>query len=199
MKELIAGIASVLAIAGNVPYLHDVITKKIQPHPYTWLVWSVVSGVTLAGQILKGGGAGAMPVAISEGFTVIIFLYALRYGFRDIQRKDTYALFAALLGLIPWALTKDPTISVVIVVCIDAVAFVPAFRKTWHHPKSETPLLYSMNVLRHILILFSLGSYNIATTFHSIVMIVLNSLMTFFIVRHDHKSVDEAHTEVERY
>ncbi len=185
MKEILAAIATVLAIAGNIPYLHDVISRKIQPHPYTWLVWSIVSGVTLAGQILKGGGAGAIPVAVSEACTCIIFLFALRYGFKDIQRRDTYALIIALLGLIPWALTKDPTISVVIVVCIDAVAFVPALRKTWHHPKSETPLLYSMNVLRHILILFSLGSYNIATTSHSIVMIVLNSMMTFFIVRHE--------------
>ena len=39
-----------------------------------------------------------------------------------------------------------------------------------------------MNVLRHIVTLFSFEAYNIATTLHSIVMIAANSLMTGFIV-----------------
>ena len=92
-------------------------------------------------------------------------------------------LVIALAGLIPWALTKDPTVSVVIAVSIDAVAFIPTLRKTWQQPKTETPLLYGMNTARHALALFSLGAYNVATTLHSIVMIVTNSLMTFFIMR----------------
>ncbi len=181
MKETIAVIASVIAIVGNIPYLRDVIQKRIQPHPYTWLVWTIVSLVTLFGQIAKGAGIGALPTAVAELFTVIIFIFSLQYGFKQIKKTDTYFLIAALLGLIPWALTKDPTISVIIVVSIDLIAFVPTLRKTWAHPKSETPILYSMNVVRHILTLFSLQAYNIATTLHSIAMIITNSLMTGFI------------------
>jgi hypothetical protein len=84
------------------------------------------------------------------------------------------------LGLIPWILTKDPTISVIIVVLIDLIAFVPTLRKTYYFPKSETPLLYGSNVLRHSLILATLSSYNIATMFHSISMILTNSVMVIF-------------------
>lgn len=96
---------------------------------------------------------------------------------------DNYFLAICLLGLIPWALTKDPTISVVIVVIIDIIAFVPTLRKTWAHPNTEKPLLYEMNVTRHILTLFSIQTYNVATTFHSIAMICTNILMTVFIYR----------------
>jgi len=39
-----------------------------------------------------------------------------------------------------------------------------------------------MNVVRHILTLFSLGAYNIATTLHSVVMIVTNTFMTGIIL-----------------
>jgi len=183
MREFLVFIAAILTVIGNVPYVRDVFTNKIQPHPYTWLVWSVVSGVTLAGQVAKGGGIGSIPTAISEMFTILIFIVSLRYGFRNIVRKDTYFLMAALLGLIPWALTNDPTISVIIVVGIDVVAFIPTLRKTWRKPESETPVLYAMNVLRHILTLFSLEAYNVATTLHSIAMIVTNTVMTAFILR----------------
>jgi hypothetical protein len=182
MKLWIAIIASVLAIIGNVPYLRDVIRRRVSPHPYTWLVWTIVSCIVFFGQLARGAGVGAIPTAASEIFTIIIFFFTLRHGFKDIRRMDTYFLIAALLGIIPWILTKDPTISVIIAVSIDAIAFVPTIRKTWENPHSETPLLYGTNVIRHILMLFSLQAYNVATTLHSIAMITINTLMTGMIL-----------------
>ena len=172
-KELLAVVATLFAIIGNVPYLIDVIKQKVKPHPYTWLVWTIVSAVTFFGAVAKGAGVGAIPTGVAEIFTVIIFFFSLRYG---------YFLIFALLGLIPWAITKDPTISVIIVVSIDFIAFLPTLRKTWTEPKTETALLYEMNVSRHILTLFSIQSYNIATMLHSIVMIVMNTIMSFIIL-----------------
>ena len=145
-------------------------------------MWTIVSGITLVGQITKGAGIGALPTAVAELFTVGIFFYSLQYGFKNVVKSDNYFLAAALLGLIPWAITKDPTASVIVAVTIDLIAFVPTIRKTWQHPKTETPQLYSANVVRHILTLLSLGSYNIATTLHSIAMITTNTIMTSIIL-----------------
>ncbi len=182
MKITIAIIASLLAIVGNLPYLRDIIRQRVKPHPYTWLVWSIVSCIVFFGQVAKGAGIGALPTAAAEIFTIIIFFFSLRYGFKNIRKIDTVFLIIALLGLIPWALTKDPTISVIIAVSIDLIAFTPTLRKTWSEPNTETPLLYGMNVLRHILMLFSLQAYNVATMLHSIVMIVSNTFMTAMIL-----------------
>jgi len=182
MKELLAVIASFVAIGGNIPYLRDVISKRITPHPYTWFVWTIVSAITLVGQVVKGAGIGALPTAVAESFTLLIFLYSLRYGFKNVIKSDNYFLAAALLGLVPWAITKDPTISVIIAVAIDLVAFTPTIRKTWRKPETETPILFGANVTRHVLTLLSLSTYNIATTLHSIAMIITNSIMTLIIL-----------------
>lgn len=176
-----------MAIAGNIPYLTDVIKKKIQPHPYTWLVWSIVSMITFFGQLAKGAGVGAIPTGVAEFFTVIIFFASLRYGFKDIKRIDTYFLIIALLGIIPWIITKDPTISVITVVSIDLIAFIPTLRKTWVQPTTESSWLYKMNVARHSLTLGALQSYNIATMLHSIAMIITNTIMSLFIWRGSRK------------
>ena len=181
MKELFAIIAALLAVLGNVPYLRDVLKGKVKPHPYTWLVWSIVSGTVFFGMLTKGAGIGALPTAVSELFTILIFLFALKYGFKGITRTDTFFLVTALLGLVPWLLTKDPTISVVVAVGIDLIAFAPTFRKTWVYPSTENPLLFSTNTLRHILALFSMQTYNIATTLHSIAMILTNTAMALLI------------------
>lgn len=183
MKETIAIIAVLLAIAGNIPYLVDILKGRVKPHAYTWFVWSVVSGIIFFGQLSKGAGVGVLPTAASEIFTITIFLLSLKYGFKHITKVDTFFLFLALAGLIPWLLTNDPTVSVIIAVSIDLIAFIPTIRKTWLEPKTETPILFGMNVARHTLALFSLQAYNIATTLHSVVMIITNSLMTLLILR----------------
>lgn len=192
MKESIAIVAAVLAFVGNISYLRDVFRGRVQPHPYTWFVWSIVSMTTFFGGLVKGAGIGALPTGIAEGFTIVIFLFSLKYLFKgragQIRQIDNYFLAACLFGLIPWVLTKDPTISVIIVVLIDLVAFIPTLRKTWAHPETEKPLLFEMNVARHILTLFSLQAYNIATMFHSIAMICTNTVMTVFIRRKHKKS-----------
>ncbi len=182
MKEVFAIVASVFAIMGNISYVRDVFAKKVIPHPYTWLVWSMVSGITFFGQVVRGAGVGAIPTGIAELFTILIFLFSLRYGFSQIRKIDTYFLIFALVGIGTWILTSDPTISVIIAVGIDLIAFVPTLRKTRLNPKTETPTLYGMNVLRHGLTLMSLESYNIVTTLHSLAMVVVNGMMTVMTV-----------------
>jgi len=119
---------------------------------------------------------------ISECFTIIIFFFSLRYGFKHIPKSDKYFLAAALLGIIPWVLTNDPSLSVIIVVIIDLVAFIPTLKKAWYFPQSETPILYTSNVLRHSFALVAISSYNISTVLHSIAMIVVNTIMSVFIL-----------------
>lgn len=182
MKEFFAILAALLVLVGHAPYLRDLLRKKIAPHAYTWFVWSIVSGITLAGQLVSGAGWGALPTAVAEAFTILILLFSLRFGFKHVTRTDTVFLIIALLGLIPWALTKDPTLSVIIAVSIDLVAFIPTLRKAYQQPKTETPILYGTNVIRHVLSLLSLSSYNVATVLHSVAMLAANGAMTLILL-----------------
>jgi hypothetical protein len=182
LKVFLAIIAASLAVVGNVPYVRDILRGRVEPHAYTWLVWTLVTGITLFGQLAKGAGVGAMPAAVSLIFTFSIFLFSLKYGLKYITRIDTLFLLLALLGVVSWVVTKDPTLSVIIAVGVDLIAFIPTLRKTWRYPRTEVSLLYMMNVARHILALFALEAYNIATTLHSIAMIVMNTAMTLIIL-----------------
>lgn len=188
MKEAFAVSAAILAVVGNVPYVIDVLKGKVRPHAYTWFIWSLVSFIVFFGQVQAGAGIGALPTFAAEIFTLIIFFLSLKFGFTGITRTDTYFLIAALLAFVPWLLSRDPTISVIMAVSIDAIAFIPTLRKTWKHPETEQPILYGSNVLRHLLALASLQTYNIATTLHSFSMILINSVMTVLILKGRHSS-----------
>jgi hypothetical protein len=181
MKEVFSLVGVAFAVAGNIHYVRQ-IDRGVEPHPYTWALGTLVTAITLVGIVLKGGGAGAWPVAVSLCFTAAIFFYSLRYGIKHIVPLDTALLVVALVGLVPWFITKDPTLSVAIAVMVDTLSFVPTIRKTWRHPHTEVPVLYATNVARHALILLSLEAYVLATTLHSVVMIVVNILMVALIV-----------------
>lgn len=181
MKEILGVVAALIALAAYVPYLRGIRSGIVQPHPYTWIISALVSGIILAGQISGGAGVGALPTATSAVLTLLIFLLSLKNGLRHVTTIDTVFLALAVCSIVPWLLTKDPTVSVILAVSIDLIAFVPTIRKTWVTPSSESSLLYGANVIRHILTLFSLETVTIATSLHSIVMMLSNMGVTLII------------------
>lgn len=185
--EIAVVVAIGLAVVGNVGYFWSVLKGQIQPHPVTWFIGSIVSAVTFFGAVVKGGGIGVWPILASEIFTILIFLFSLRLAFqtdfRNVKKLDLFFLVVCILGIIPWYLTSDPTISVIVVVAIDVISFIPTLTKTKNNPSSENGLLFICNVLRHVLILFTLENINIATSLHSFAMITINSVMVFYIYR----------------
>ncbi|HEY6020584.1 MAG TPA: hypothetical protein VIY48_12045, partial [Candidatus Paceibacterota bacterium] len=111
MKEFAAILGALLSVAGNVPYLRQ-IGKGVEPHPYTWAFDALVTGIVLVGIVVKGAGYGAWPVAVSFVFSSLVFAYSLRYGRHHVTRIDTVLIVAALVGLVPWYFSSDPTVSI---------------------------------------------------------------------------------------
>jgi len=181
MKEFLSLLGVAVAVAGNVHYVRQ-IGRGVEPHPYTWALGTLVTGITFVGVLLKGGGVGVWPIAVSFLFTLVIFLFSLRYGLKHIKTLDTTLLVVALAGLVPWYFTHDPTLSVMIAVGVDILSFVPTIRKTWEYPETEASLLYAANVARHALVLGALGAYNLTTMSHSIAMMLVNTGMVALIL-----------------
>ncbi len=183
MKESLGLITIILSIVGHTPYILDTYRKKTKPHVFTWIIWSVVTLVAFFGQFAKGGAAGSWGTGVTGLMAIIITVLSLRNKRMDITTSDKIFFGTAIVAILIWFLTKDPTISVMIATFIDACAFLPTIRKTLKKPQSETFATYSLNILRHSLSLFALGSYNIATVLYPAYLLVMNTAMTFIMMR----------------
>jgi len=115
--------------------------------------------------------------------TILIVIQAVRNGSKDITQTDKICFVAALVSIIPWYLTNDPTFSMVIITAIDVFAFLPTIRKTLKDPSSETGSMYALNVFRHGLSVTALANYNVATYLYPIALLIMNFLMTFIILK----------------
>jgi hypothetical protein len=164
VKQACATLATVIALIARFPYMRDILHRKAQPHAYTWLVWVIVQG-TATGLLWYGGGGGwsAMALTISTVLVATIFILSLRHGTRNITTSDTVVLALALTGILAWWPLKNPLLAVAVISFVDALGFLPTFRKCWKDPYSETLTYWTTGVFVVALLILSLAEYNMLT------------------------------------
>lgn len=193
MKETIGLIAVLLTIIGHFPYIIDILKNKTKPHVFTWIVWAVVTVLAFFGQWQKGGGAGSWTTGVTGLITILIAILSFRKGSKEITKSDKVFFGLALVSIIPWYITNDPTFSIVIITVIDVFAFLPTVRKTLKDPSSETFFTYALNILRHGLSVVALAHYNVATFLYPTALLVMNLIMTIIIFRYRKQVTTDAH------
>jgi hypothetical protein len=183
VKEIIGLITVVLAFVGIVPYIVDIFRGKTKPHIFTWTVWALVTILAFFGQWQKGGGAGSWTTGVTGLLTIFIAIISIKYGSRDITKSDIIIFVTALIAIIPWLLTSDPTLSIIILTIVNTLAFIPTIRKTIKDPESETFSSYVIHTFRHSLSILALSSYNLATFLYPAVVALSNLTVVIIILK----------------
>jgi F0F1-type ATP synthase assembly protein I len=158
--EIIGLIAGVLAAASYVPYVFDIVRKKVKPERASWLIWSLLVGIALFAQLFKGAEDSLWFTLFDSAGAFVIFLLSIKYGVGGLTKRDIRGLIGAGIGLLLWYLTKDPIWALVITIIVDAIAVALNVAKTLEDPKSETYLMWSTVSFAAILGMISVGELN---------------------------------------
>jgi hypothetical protein len=182
VKELLGLIAGLIAFPQCFLYCRDILRGRTKPHLFTYLIWTIVTFLVFFGQLSAGAGPGAWTTGISAVLTTFVLELSFKYGTEDVTQSDAIFFALACTSVIPWLLTKDPLISVIIATCIDVCAFMPTIRKTYRDPSSETIHGWWPNLIRHPLAILALSTYSITTTIYPSALFVMNAIVVFVIV-----------------
>lgn len=179
--KFVFGVLSVLVtIWCAIPYILGILRGTTKPHVFTWLLWSLTTGIAAAAQLYDGGGAGAWSMVASGTLCFVIFLMSLKSGEKHITRSDWVTLAVGLSAIPLWLVTKDPLWSVIIVCSIDALAYIPTFRKSWAKPQEEAVLMYVLALVWQAMSVFALENYTLVTVLSPATLLTMNaSLVTF--------------------
>jgi len=181
LKPIFGVIAVCLGLAAYVIYINSTLKNKTKPHAFSWLLWALTTAIFFTVQFLKGGGAGSW----STGFTctvclaigiISLFKYDKKYTLSDIL-----FISVALLALLPWFFTKDPTTSVVLIASIDVLGYGPTLRKSYYYPDEEKALSFGLNSVKHLVSFLALQNYMIATWIYPLSQIFMNSVVVLLI------------------
>lgn len=179
---MIGFIAIALGIIGSIPYVYDILKGKTKPHLFSNLIWAIVTTIAFFGQTAAGGGPGAWTTGVMAIITILILMLCFKYGTKDITTLDIVFLIVGLISIIPWYMTKDPTVSVVIATVIDVCGFFPTIRKTINAPMTETLSTWILNLVRHGLALFALTTFVTATFIYPLALFFMNIIVVYVII-----------------
>lgn len=155
-QYLCAAIAAALSSLAFFPYITDTLAGRTQPQRSSWLIWSVLSAISLASQWAEGAEASLLYAAIQCGGSVFIFCLATTRGVGTYaQGKDAAALFLAGCGLGLWLGTDNGAYALLISCAISLTAGVVTMAKALARPESET---FAKWVIALLAACFALGS-----------------------------------------
>lgn len=177
VKFLLGILAAALAIAAYVPYLRSVFSGRTKPHIYTWLIWTLTTGTAAVATWYGGGNFGSLSLFAGSALAFAVFLLSFRYGTTDITKGDTATLIAALLAILLWWQMQNPLLAVFTVSAIDALGYLPTYRKLWNAPWSEDLRAWIVTAVGNLFALAALSEYNLLTVTYLAVLFTGNSLL----------------------
>lgn len=142
MKNTLSVIAGVLFIVGFIPYILAILQKRTRPSRSSWIVWTALDGLTLAGMLAKHSVNGQILGAFA-GSCVTVGL-ALKYGAPGWTWLDKVSLSGGLLGIILWKVFDDANFGIVASMSVVTLGSFPTFVSAWKNPANEDKLAWTI-------------------------------------------------------
>lgn len=181
-KEVYGVVSLLLSLAGYAPYIRLTLARKIRPHFFSWLVWSLISLIAYLAQESGDAGPGAWAVGVSAACCSFIALCSIRHGERRVTRSDWLCLGGALLALPLWLFCKDPLAALAAVMVVDAFAYAITFRKSWADPYGEDPAIYLIDTVKYGFAILAMERYSLLTLAFPIFIIVVEGALAAVIL-----------------
>ena len=173
--EIIGLAAVLLGVLSQGIYLVSIFKGETKPHLFTWLVWTIISGIGYAAQVHDNAGPGAWVMGFTCLCCAFTAMLCFKYGEKTFTRGDEIALVASLSAIIPWMLTDDPLGSVILISIIDVVAFYPTIRKSWMKPQEENLTAYNLASAKLGLSFFAMTHVSVTTVLYPLVIVLTNT------------------------
>jgi len=174
-RTILGIIAIIVGVISYSFYFRDIFRGKTKPEAFSWLIWSLLAGITFFAQLSENAGPGAWPTAFTAVVCLVISLTVFfRKNSGGKKILDYASLSGALISIGIWKYTLNAMIAVVLVIIIGAFGFIPTFKKAFDKPTEETLLTYFLNGIKFALAFAALNSYSPITWLYPIAMVVMN-------------------------
>jgi len=176
LPEYCAIIGAIIGSLGGLYYLYETIVGKAQPNRITWLLWGIFPMVIFVAQRAQGV-EGLSWASFVAGFMPLLVFAASFYNkkaYWKSEPRDYYLMAAAVIGIILWAITKNPNLALLFSLLADMLAAVPTLIKSYRHPRSESWIAYAISTFGFGISFLSVQTYTFADTAFVAYLFILN-------------------------
>lgn len=190
LSDLLGKSAAILALIVLIPYIRSILQGKTKPNRASWLIWTVVNVSLLASYHYSGATTTIWLAASYNIISVTVFLLSLKYGVGGYAVLDIVCIVGALLGLVLWKLTDNPTTALYLNIFMDALGFLPTIKKAYLSPGSENTFAWSMSVVANVLNVCALTTWQLKIALFPIYNLTFNAVVAvllFGIIQKKHR------------
>ena len=175
--------SSLLALMSPVIYINAILKGEAKPHRTTRLVLLVVTVLATISLLVQQDKVAVWLAGISALQSIAIFILSIKYGMGGWEKKDILCLIIALIGIILWQTTKNPSIALFASIIADFTGMIPALIKTYKFPETEIWTFYILDTVAGMLNFFAVKSFTLNQTAYPVYIFLINMIMVIFIFR----------------
>lgn len=147
MENIFGIVAAALNLAAYVPYVRDILRKKTKPQRVTWLVFTVLAGISFASQLVLGARASLWLIGAQLLSVVVVFTLSIPWGVGGFKRLDVMSLLGAGVGLACWYLFHQAAFALYGGIVVGSIGLVPTIHKAVKQPETETTVTWVLGTI----------------------------------------------------
>ncbi len=181
-QGLIGQIAGFIALVSFVPYFLSILRGETKPQRVTFAIWSFVNIVTLLSYFAAGARETIWILFVYAIFQIVVFILSLKYGMGGFNKLDIACLGGATLGILLWAITKNPLTALYITIFVEFLGWIPTAKKVYLIPTTENTLSWSIASIAALLNLFALTSLRPQISLYPIYLFLGDFIIAFLLL-----------------
>jgi hypothetical protein len=126
-------------LAGHRHYVYQTLRREVRPHPLSWFVFGVLSGVGYWVQRDEGAAQGSWALL---AMSVICFMFVaagVARGERSFSRQEWAFVAASGAVFVLYLFTREPNVAAGLITLMDALGYGPTFVRGWSQPLAPAP------------------------------------------------------------
>lgn len=182
MRPVLVALSGALALAATIPYLRDIVRGRTKPRLVSWLVWSVLVGISSAAAFATRqlpAGVLSLCDALACGLVVLL---GYKHGDRTLGRLDVACPLGACMAVGLWGLLESPAVAAVVIVVTDFLGAIPTFRHSWLRPYEETWLAFALSGLSGAVTLLAANFGVLTAIVYPLYILVANLIIVILLL-----------------
>lgn len=177
-------VGAVIQFGGTLSYLKDTLQGRAKPNRVTWLLWTIAPLIATVAALTEGVKWSVLPVFMAGFCPLLVFIasFVNKNAYWKLGILDYWCGFWAILALILWGITKNPTLAVIFSIVSDGCAALPALIKAWQHPETETIAVYATALVSALTSFAAVKTWKLIEIAFPLYLIAANSLIIILIL-----------------
>ena len=163
-------------------YIKEIYRWDNKPHLYSWVIWGTVLSIWFAIQIYHNWWYWSYVTFVEALLGISIALIAIKKWEKNITNWDKLSFLGAFISIFFWLVLNQPIISVILIILIDFLWFLPTYRKSYLKPFEESVSVYIAWSILFTFAIIWLREYSFLTYAYPLAIVILDSTLVMMIL-----------------